>query len=172
MKPLEAIAPSPSFNPVANAEAYFSAVGADVRHGGDRAFYCPSQDFILLPNPEGFVDAASYYSTLGHEHIHWTGTEKRCDRQFGKRFGDQAYAYEELVAELGSAFLCAALGLDGKLQHPEYLGHWAKVLKAEPKTLWTVGSKASQAVAFLDALAHGGEAEKGEEEEASLDIAA
>lgn len=172
LKPLESVAPSSTFNPVANAEAYFSAIGADVRHGGDGAFYCPSEDFIRLPKPERFVDSASYYATVAHEHIHWTGTEKRCDRAFGKRFGDAAYAYEELVAELGSAFLCAALGLDGKLQHPEYLGHWAKVLRAEPKTLWTVGSKASQAVSFLDALAHGGEAEAEGEEEASLSVAA
>jgi antirestriction protein ArdC len=138
---------------LAIAEAYVTAIGADVRYGGDTAFFTPTADFIGCPTIERFVDAASYYGTLLHEHIHWTGHKERLARTFGKRFGDNAYAAEELVAELGAAFLTAALGIAGSLRHVEYLGHWAHVLRADPQALWTAGAAATKAVAFLDRAA-------------------
>jgi len=89
----------------------------------------------------------------GTRSVHWTGAQKRLDRTFGKRFGDDAYAFEELVAELGAAFLTAQLVLPSALRHAEYLGHWARVLRADPKALWTAASAATRATAFLDRAA-------------------
>jgi antirestriction protein ArdC len=118
-------------------------------HGGDRAFYSPGTDSITLPRPEAFNDEASYYGTALHEHAHWTGSEHRLNRTFGKRFGDSAYAFEELVAELAAAFLTADLGIPGKLQHPEYLAHWATVLGNDKQALWTAASAATKAADYL-----------------------
>jgi antirestriction protein ArdC len=93
------------------ADACFTSIGADVRHGGNRAYYTTSDYHIQMPPFQAFAENISYYSTLAHEHTHWTAKSERCDRQLGKRFGDSAYAAEELIAELGAAFVCAHLGL-------------------------------------------------------------
>ena len=96
----------------------------------------------------------SYFSTLCHELTHWTSVETRCNRQLGKRFGDEAYAMEELIAELGAAFLCADLGISDapRADHAQYLTTWLSVLKADKKAIFTAASKASQAVDFLAAF--------------------
>ena len=151
--PLAAVEPVPPFTPIANAEAYVAAIGAEIRIGGDSAYYTPASDSIACPQPEQFVNVSAFYATLLHEHIHWTGSPKRLDRTFGKRFGDDAYAFEELVAELGAAFLTAQLALPGELRHMEYLGNWARVLSADPKALWTAASAATRATTFLDSAA-------------------
>ncbi len=143
-----------------NAESFVRSTGADIRHGGTRAFYRPGDDFIQLPDRERFVGSDSssateaYYGTLLHELTHWTGPLKRCDRQFGKRFGDGAYAAEELVAELGSAFLCAALGITAtpRDDHAAYIDHWLRIMKGDKKAIFTAACKASQAVDYLDGL--------------------
>ena len=116
-------------NPIEHAEDFFASVGATVKHGGDRAFYVPSQDFIQMPELKAFKDAESYYAVLAHETVHWTGVKARCDREFGKRFGDNAYASEELVAEIGAAFLAAELGLyaEPREDHAAYVANWLKV---------------------------------------------
>jgi antirestriction protein ArdC len=107
--------PATVITPIEQAEAFVAATGAPIHHGGTRAFYRPSTDSIQLPPREAFIGtdtsmpAESYYATLCHELIHWSSHETRCHRQLGKRFGDKAYAIEELVAELGAAFLCADL---------------------------------------------------------------
>ena len=150
ISPLAPVDAVPVFEPIANAEAYVAAIGAEIRLGGDAAYYAPGTDVIACPQPERFENASAFYATLLHEHIHWTGAQKRLDRTFGKRFGDDAYAFEELVAELGAAFLTAQLHLPGTLRHAEYLGHWARALRADPKALWTAGSAATRAAAFLD----------------------
>jgi antirestriction protein ArdC len=93
------------------AEAFFAGIGAKVRHGGNRAYYSPDTDHIQMPPFAAFTESIRYYSTLAHEHTHWTAKSERCDRQLGKRFGDNAYAAEELIAELGAAFVCAHLRL-------------------------------------------------------------
>jgi antirestriction protein ArdC len=138
---------------VEGAEAFFEAVGADVRNGGDRAFFNPASDYIQIPDIERFVDAESYYATEAHEHIHWTGHEDRLARTFGTRFGDEAYAVEELVAELGAAFLSSHLGLavadEIRPDHSQYIAHWLKVLKADSKALQTVASRAQAAADYL-----------------------
>lgn len=141
-------------------ERFVAGTAAVVRHGGSRAFYRPSDDIIQMPERERFVGSEtstateSYYATLLHELTHWTGIERRCDRQFGKRFGDNAYAVEELVAELGAAFLCADLGVTLTLRrdHAAYIDNWLKVLKADKKAIFTAASQAAKATDFLAGL--------------------
>ena len=122
---------------------------ATVRHGGDRAFYAPSVDAIQLPNPQDFENVASYYGTALHELTHWTGHASRLAREYGKRFGDQAYAREELVAEMGAAYLCAHVGIAGKLQHPEYIANWLQVLKGDKRAVLMAASAAQKAADYV-----------------------
>ena len=145
-------------NRIAVAEGYFSSIGATVRHGGGKAFYAPSHDAIQMPEFRQFFDAVSYYATLGHEHVHWTGHAARCNREFGKRFGDRAYAFEELVAELGAAFLCAGLGLANapRPDHAAYLDSWLKVMREDKRAVFTAGARAQAAVDWLDKAAAAG----------------
>jgi antirestriction protein ArdC len=152
--------PATVITPIEQAEAFVRATGASISHGGGRAFYRPATDSIQLPPREAFIGtptstpAEAYYSTLLHELTHWTSAETRCNRQLGKRFGDQAYAIEELVAELGAAFLCADLGIadEPRADHAQYLASWLSVLKADKKAIFTAASKASEAAAFLAAF--------------------
>lgn len=139
------------------AEAFFAGTGATVRHGGARAFYVPSQDFVQMPPPESFRDVESYEATKAHELIHWTGHKSRNAREFGKRFGDQAYAFEELIAELGAAFLCADLGITPEVRpdHAAYLQSWLKVLKADKRAIFTAATHAQKAADFLHSLQEG-----------------
>lgn len=134
---------------IARAEAFIAATGAIIREGGDRACYYRAGDEIALPQLGRFECANSYYATLVHELTHWTGAEKRLDRQFGKRFADEAYAVEELCAEMGSAFLCAHLGIEGHLQHPQYISHWLRVLGQDKRAIFTAAAKASQAADYI-----------------------
>jgi antirestriction protein ArdC len=141
----------PIIDRIARADAFFQSVGADVRHGGDRAYYSTGSDHIQMPEFDRFDENAGYYSTLAHEHCHWTATKERCDRQLGKRFGDNQYAAEELVAELGAAFVCGHLGLasEPRPDHAEYIGSWLNVLKADKRVIFTAASKAQQAADCL-----------------------
>lgn len=134
------------------ADVFLAATGAKVRHGGGKAYYSPAYDVIALPAFEAFESPGHYYATSLHEHVHWAGSEKRLAREFGKRFGDRAYAAEELVAELGAAFLCAHLGIEGQLRHAEYIGSWIELLKGDPRAIFTAASKASQAADFLNSF--------------------
>jgi len=143
------VEPRAEHDRLASVDGYLAAIGATVHLGGDRAYYSTAADSIALPRPEQFESIAAFYATACHEHAHWTGAQTRLARQFGQRFGDSAYAVEELVAELTSAFLCAELDIAGRLQHPEYIGHWATVLRADHKAIWTAGARATEAVQFL-----------------------
>jgi antirestriction protein ArdC len=136
------------------AEAFFAASGAVFRHGGNRAFYAPAADFIQLPPPQAFRDAESYAATKAHELIHWTGHARRMAREFGRRFGDQAYAFEELVAELGAAFLCADLCIapEPREDHAAYLGHWLQVLKQDKRAIFSAAAHAQRAADYLHSL--------------------
>ena len=124
------------------------------RHGGDRAYYAPGADAIQLPRPEAFRNADAYLSTKAHELMHWTGHQGRLHRQFGLRFGDQAYAFEELVAEIGAAFLCADLGVtaDVREDHAAYIANWLQVLTDDKRAVFTAAAQAQRAVDFLDGL--------------------
>jgi antirestriction protein ArdC len=144
-------APKPEVERHAQAEAFIAATGAAIRHGGNQAFYAPAADRVQLPPFEAFRDAESYYATALHELTHWTGHPSRTARAFGKRFGDEAYAFEELVAELGSAFLCSDLSITPEVRddHAVYLGHWLSILKADKRAIFTAASHASRAVDYL-----------------------
>jgi len=156
--------PAPVREPVALHEAadtFFTATGAEFRYGGDRAFYSPAGDFIQLPKPEAFRDAASFAATKAHEAVHWSGSKDRNAREFGQRFGDRAYAFEELVAELGAAFVCAELGITAEVQpdHAAYLSSWVEVLKADKRAIFSAAAHAQRAVDFLQALQPASQAE-------------
>jgi antirestriction protein ArdC len=140
---------------IAHADAFFQAIRADVRNGGNSAFYAPVTDHIQMPPFQAFTENVSYYSTLAHEHTHFTANAGRCDRQLGKRFGDLAYAAEELIAELGAAFTCAHLGLstEPREDHAQYIQSWLRVLKADKRAIFTAASKAQQATDWLIARA-------------------
>jgi antirestriction protein ArdC len=140
---------------IANADAFFAATGANVVHGGSRACYVPSTDNVHMPCIDFFRDAESYYATLAHETTHWTRHKSRLNRDFGrKRFGDEGYAMEELVAELGSAFLAADLELTPEVRddHAAYIASWIKVLKDDKRAIFTASSHAQRAADFLDGL--------------------
>lgn len=141
----------PMLERIEHAERFFHAIGADVRHGGNRAYYSPDADYIQMPPFAAFIGNVSYYSTLAHEHTHWTAKAERCDRQLGKRFGDNAYAAEELIAELGAAFVCAHLGLSTQPRedHAQYIQSWLRVLNADKRAIFTAASKAQQACDWL-----------------------
>jgi antirestriction protein ArdC len=137
---------------IAHAETFFAATGVTVRHRGNRAFYSPSSDHVQMPPFESFRDAESYYATLAHEGTHWTRHPSRLDRDFGrKRLGDEGYAIEELVAELGSAFLCADLELTPEVRedHASYIASWIKVLKNDTRAVFSAASQAQRAADFL-----------------------
>jgi antirestriction protein ArdC len=136
---------------IAHADSFFKTLGADVRHGGNEAFYASATDHIQMPPFAAFRESVSYYSTLAHEHTHWTSRADRCNRELGKRFGDNAYAAEELIAELGAAFTCAHLGLstEPRADHAAYLQSWMRVLKADKRAIFTAASKAQQAADWM-----------------------
>jgi antirestriction protein ArdC len=137
---------------IARAESFFAATRAQIVHGGSRACYIESRDHIHMPCIDCFRDAESYYATLAHEATHWTGHASRLAREFGrKRWGDEGYAMEELVAELGSAFLSADLDLtpETREDHAAYIATWIKVLKDDKRAIFTAASYAQRAVDFL-----------------------
>jgi antirestriction protein ArdC len=150
---------APSLDPVAriaHADSFFAALGATVQHGGTRAFYSIAADAIQMPAFESFQDADSYYATLAHEFTHWTGSKSRLDRDFGgHRFGSEGYAIEELVAELGAAFLCAdlELALEPREDHASYIASWLKVLSADNRAVFTAAAHAQRAAEFINRLA-------------------
>lgn len=133
------------------AEEFFAKVGAQLRHGGTRAFYAPALDAIAMPPFATFESPASYYATLGHEHIHWTGHSRRLDRLEKTPKASEPYAREELVAELGAAFLCADLGIshEPREDHASYLASWLKVLRDDKRAIVTAASAAQRAANFL-----------------------
>lgn len=143
---------NPDIERIESAERFFSATGATVRHGGDRAYYAIGPDYVQMPPFETFRDAESYYATLAHELTHWTRHPSRLDRDFGrKRFGDEGYAREELVAELGSAFLSADLGLtpETREDHAAYIGSWLEVLRNDKRFIFQAARFAQAAVEHL-----------------------
>lgn len=164
-----AVAELPELPPIERlqrAESVITASRADIRHGGEMAFYRRpladgSGDFIQMPDERRFqADTTSqrsedYYAVLLHELTHWTSAEHRCNRELGKRFGDQAYAIEELVAELGAAFLCAELCITvtPRADHTGYIAHWLDVMKSDKRAIFAAAARASEAVSYLKRLA-------------------
>jgi antirestriction protein ArdC len=137
------------------AETFFSATGATVHHGGNMAFYSVGSDHVQMPPFESFRDVESYYATLAHETTHWTRHPSRLDRDFGRRrYGDEGYAAEELVAELGAAFLSADLDLTPEVRadHAAYIASWIKVLTNDKRAIFSAASHAQRAADFLHGL--------------------
>jgi antirestriction protein ArdC len=135
------------------ADAFLHSSGADIREGHGEAFYVPSRDFISMPAFEAFKSADHFYNVAFHELTHWTAHKSRLDRDLKNRFGSQNYAGEELIAELGAAFLCAEFGFDGDLRHAGYIAHWIELLKADKRAFFTACRQASKAADYLRGLA-------------------
>ena len=139
---------------------YFAATGAKVVVGGTQACYRRSTDTIHMPdearvlNADGRTRTEAWYGVLGHEATHWTGAPHRLNREFGKRFGDHAYCFEEACAEIGAAFLCARLGIaiEPHPDHARYIHHWLEVMKDDPRAIFAASARAQEAVAYLDGL--------------------
>lgn len=156
-------APVPMVEALAEVEAFVAATKAVVVHGGSRACYLRDYDRIDLPARDRFrgspTSSASeaYYGTLLHELTHWSGAPHRLDRTFGTRFGDNDYAVEELVAELGAAFLCADLGIanEPRPDHAAYVASWLEVLNDDRRAIFTAAARANEAAAYLQALYDG-----------------
>ncbi len=146
-----------SFEVIAGADSFVSNTGAMIEHGNFGACYSPSRDIILMPQPESFCKTATstvtenYYSTLAHELVHWTKAPHRLNREQSKKYGDEIYANEELIAELGAAFICNDLQItrEPKADHATYIGSWLKVLKDDKHCIVKAASKASKAVEYL-----------------------
>lgn len=147
---------------VPQAEALAAATLADVRIGGAKAFYQPSDDTVHIPPQPAFFEQINYYRTLFHELGHWTGHPRRLNRDLSGAFGSKPYANEELVAELTAAFVCAALCIRPSVRHADYLGSWLKVLREDNRAIFRAASKASKAADFL--LAFGGDISSDEHE--------
>lgn len=138
-------------------DAFVAGTGAEIRAGGNRACYVPSVDRIDMPPYASFRDtetstaAEAYYATLLHELIHWTAPTHRCNRELGKRFGDHAYAREELIAELGAAFLCADVGItpEPRADHAAYIASWLTVLREDKRAIVSAASFAQKAADWL-----------------------
>ncbi len=138
----------PDFERHEEAEMTISNSGADITYGQNRAAYSPTMDCIHMPEREAFENPECFYSTSFHELAHWTGSKSRLDRDLKGSFGGESYAFEELVAEIGSAFLCAEHRIDGALQHPSYIAHWIKGLKEDQNAIFRA-AKLAQAAADL-----------------------
>ena len=146
--------PAPKvFNDVASIEALTVKSGAQLQFGGDRAYYSPSQDFIAMPHKTQFNSEASYYATLLHELAHWSGHKSRLDRDLSGRFGNEAYAAEELIAELSAAFLCARFSITGELRHSSYIASWLRVLKNDNKAIFKAAALAQKSADYLAGFA-------------------
>jgi antirestriction protein ArdC len=131
------------------AESILLNSHADIQHGGAKAFYSPAQDRIQLPERSAFSVSAGYYQVALHELTHWTGSEKRCNRTLSGRQHIEAYAFEELVAEMGSAFLTDHCGLPGVLQHASYIESWLQALRNDKRLIFSAAALAQKAADFL-----------------------
>jgi antirestriction protein ArdC len=135
------------------ADEFLRSTSADIREGHGEAYYVPSHDFISMPAFVAFKGADHFYNVAFHELTHWTGHKSRLDRDLRHRFGERAYAAEELVAELCAAFLCAEFSMDGDQRHAGYIQSWIGLLKADKRAFFTACSKASMAADYLRGLA-------------------
>ena len=145
----EAVCPAETFEPLPRAEALFRNSGATIIEKGQNAFFAPSTDEIRLPERCIFTDAANFYASGLHELIHWSGAKSRLNREMKGKFGSEGYAFEELIAELGSAFLVADLGIVGEVQHESYIASWLKALKNDKRYIFKAASAASKAHRYL-----------------------
>lgn len=151
-------------------DAFFASIPADVRHGCNQAYFTPTFDYIQLPSRTSFRSMDLYASTRCHETVHWSGHASRLARTFGKRFGDKAYCFEELVAEIGAGLCCADLGLPNILHdsHASYVGHWLGILRGDKTAIIHAAAKAEQAFAFLKSFGATGSADSADGHDATV----
>jgi antirestriction protein ArdC len=144
--------PPADVQPIEHAAAFFSNINATIIEG--EPAYSPVSDVILLPNIKQFDSAPAYYATSAHEHAHWSGAPHRLNRELSTKFGSEAYAFEELVAELSAAFTSAHLGISTipRADHARYLKHWASILRSDPKAIYSAASLAQKATDYLIGL--------------------
>jgi len=153
----EPVADPQGADALADIDALIGATGANIEHVGNQACYIPTMDQIRMPKRESFIDTANstatenYYSTMFHELAHWTGAAHRLDRTKGKRFGDTAYAFEELVAELSAAFTCAFTGVTSspRADHAQYIANWLGALKSDKRFIFDAAKYASKATQWI-----------------------
>jgi antirestriction protein ArdC len=144
---------------IAVADALIEASGADFRIGSGEAYYSPGGDYVTAPPQLAFHSRINWYRTALHELGHWTGHPSRLDRDQSGAFGSAAYAREELVAEMASAFLCASLSIRPTVRHADYIGSWLAVLREDERAIFRAASAASKAADYLVAFAPAGEAQ-------------
>ena len=145
--------PEGDFNPIPACEDRIIKTGAAISHGGDAAFYMPSKDRIQLPNKTAFQSESAYYATAFHELSHWTGAKHRLDRDLEKgKYGNPAYAFEELVAEMSAAFLCADYRIQGELRHAGYIQSWLKACRDDSKAIFKAAALAQKAADYIQSL--------------------
>jgi len=130
-------------------EALIRRSGADLRIGGDTAFYSPGADYIQTPHPAAYFEAIDWHRTALHELGHWSGAAHRLARDLSGGFGSRAYAREELVAEMTAAFTCATLGITPTVRHADYIGAWLEILREDNRAVVRAASAASKAADFL-----------------------
>jgi antirestriction protein ArdC len=133
-------------------EALIKATGIDFRIGGNRAFYVPALDYVQVPPPQAYFEPINWHRTALHEMGHATGHASRLGRDFSGSFGTKTYAFEELIAEISSAFCCASLGIIPTVRHADYVGAWLEVLREDSRAIVRAASQASKAADWL--LAH------------------
>ncbi|HEY9017622.1 ArdC family protein [Thiomicrospira sp.] len=152
------------FTPIAEAEAFIDLLQTSndplkLTHQGNQAYYAPATDDVVMPDKAKFHDELSYYGTLFHEVGHWTGCQARLNRKgiVDKtiRFGDSAYAYEELVAELTASFKAAEMGLEREIRedHVQYIASWIQALRDDHKLIFKASQEAMKAVRLMNQLA-------------------
>lgn len=154
---VEETLPGAVIDPIEAADHLVRTAGVEVREGGDRAFYHPREDYVGMPDRTRFAGSPTmtpteaYYATLLHETTHWSGGQKRLQRDLAGRFGTNAYAMEELIAELGASYLCSDLGVTTALRpdHAAYIQAWLKVLRADKKAIFTAAARAQEAASYL-----------------------
>ena len=134
-------------------QALIEASGADFRIGGGEAYYAPEADYVAVPPPGAFREPVDWHRTALHELGHWTGHKSRLGRDQSGRFGSSAYAREELVAEMASAFTCASLSIRPSVRHADYIGSWLAVLREDERAIFRAASAASKAADYLLAFA-------------------
>ncbi|MEI7306171.1 ArdC family protein [Pectobacterium atrosepticum] len=145
----ETVSSEATFDPLPEAENLFQKSGANIIEKGQNAFFRPSTDEVWLPERHLFSDAANFYATGLHELVHWSGGKGRLNREIKGKFGSEDYAFEELIAELGSAFLMADLGIVGEVQHESYIASWLKALENDKRYIFKAASAASKAHSYL-----------------------
>jgi len=140
------------YNPAPALDDRILKTGANIKHGGSSAFFSPMGDFIGMPNRDTFNDDSSYYATVLHELTHWSGAKHRLDRDLSGKFGNSKYAFEELVAELGAAFLCQDYQIQGELRHAGYIQNWLTCLRENNQAIFKAAALAQKAADYINEL--------------------